>query len=411
MLNRVNWKYDWKGLSNFNTKFEQKISYFEGAFPELLAYKPPSSSLIQKDSNGFPIYNYKGNNYIYETEKLTLPNRRKYRSMSDFVNDMLNIVDLRIIQNWKDGQYDQFFLDKYCHSSPYSINKSGDQDNENSSCFADDSDDLDDIIDDILDNDECSENWFDGDDKWKQIGINDSVDPLKELSNSILPYNINTQQEDRKTCFVAFYSPFHFSGIQAGIYYSSYGIVKKSQFIFDLSIKQGWKYSKEECYIIAKIMTFYHEFFHHKIEAMATRIEVSLRRRFYIDGFSKHYSNNSSSGDKCYEETLANLYSYIETLDSLSPYFQKSKLHKIMFKWMKSQPRSYKNALRFVRVNKDDNTKQIKKLSNKFSELICNRFNKWEGLPVVRKPHDNWNVFTYSHSPFTWKETNINYLF
>ena len=158
-------------------------------------------------------------------------------------------------------------------------------------------------------------------------------------------------------------------------------------------------------------MTFYHEFFHHKIEAMASRIEITLRKRFYIDGFSKYYNKNSIHGNKCYEETLANLYSYIETLSCLQPYYQKRDLHKIMVMWMKSQPKSYRNALKFIRIKKDDNSIKINILRNKYSELIFNYFNKWEGLQVNKKSFDIWNVFTYSHSPFTWKETNINYLF
>jgi hypothetical protein len=398
---RTSWPYHWNGNKLLDTKFKEHINDFENILPELLSYPTPKSSI--KYNNGFPIYEYKGDQYIYETQKMRLPKNRKYSSMSDFIDDMLNNIDRRIIENWKDGQYKEFYAGKFCHSSPHSIISNDGYSN-------DVDDDFDDIIEDILQKDECSDDLFD-EDNWKQRGINDSIESQKEELDSIMPYNIDTQKETRRTCFVAFYSPFHFSGNQAGIYYSSYGIVKKAQFILDLSNKEGWNYSKEECYIIAKIMTFHHEFYHHKIETIATRIEINLRKRIYVDGFSRYYTNNTNSGNKCYEETLANLYSYIETLECLRPYFKKSKLHKIMFHWMKSQPKSYRNAIRFISKNKDSNARELNLLRNKFSELITNRFYKWENLTVMKKHPAIWDVFTYSHSPFSWKETNINYLF
>ena len=115
---RTSWKYHWYGNDLLDNMFKEHIHNFEYHFPELISYSPPTK--IKSNKAGFPIYYYKGNEYIYETEKMKLP-KKKYRSMHNFLQDMLNDIDRKIIKNWEEGHYDKFFDEKFCHISPYSL--------------------------------------------------------------------------------------------------------------------------------------------------------------------------------------------------------------------------------------------------------------------------------------------------
>nr|MCU0825121.1 type II toxin-antitoxin system HicA family toxin [Leptospira sp.] len=51
----------------------------------------------------------------------------------------------------------------------------------------------------------------------------------------------------------------------------------------------------------------YHEMYHHKVESVATKWEILIRKKLYVDPFLKAYSKDKET---CLEETLANAYAY-----------------------------------------------------------------------------------------------------
>ncbi len=107
---------------------------------------------------------------------------------------------------------------------------------------------------------------------------------------------------------LAFYLPFHYYPTWWGIYITVDGLLHLTE-VF--STMGNHTFPRHHYGLAARFFLYAHEFYHYRIESLATRIEVTHRRPVYIDGFERHYRNTLNySPTECLEEALANGYAY-----------------------------------------------------------------------------------------------------
>ena len=208
---------------------------------------------------------------------------------------------------------------------------------------------------------------------------------------------------DRETT-IAYYRSFHQAGYAFGIYFKKDGLKTKTRILKRFCIQHGYGISIEQAYVIAKMMTQYHEIYHHKIEAIASRIEVISRMPIYLGGFSAWY-NRTRNQAMCYEETFANVYAYRKTKNALKAFLPLTALHNLMVHWFNQQPTPYRNALRLI--NKSGDLQRNRE--NQFFEIILNKF--FPADPRYGKMNANvWNLFTHGTHPYINTNSNVYYI-
>lgn len=206
---------------------------------------------------------------------------------------------------------------------------------------------------------------------------------------------------DSRDSTIAYYSSFHSFHRYSGIYMKKKGLAYKAI------------YMKKQCsghpafsmltntdyFILAKTSTYFHEFYHHKIEAFATRVECVTQQSIYIDGFSKWYNINKNRS-KCYEETLANYYAFNQTVKALQYFYPLDTIRVALIKWFSGQPKPYKNAIHYLFSSSAFN------LEKQFLELIVSQV----CLKHKKKNSVIWEPFTMALYPFINKRSDVIYL-
>ncbi len=208
---------------------------------------------------------------------------------------------------------------------------------------------------------------------------------------------------DRETT-IAYYRSFHQAGNAFGIYFKKDGLKAKTRILINFCIQRGYGISISQAYVIAKTMTQHHEMYHHKIEAIASRMEVVSRMPIYLGGFSVWY-NRTRNRAMCYEETFANVYTYSKTKNTLKTFLPPVALHNLMVHWFNQQPIPYRNALRLV--NKTEGIQRHHE--NQFFEIILHKF--FPRDPRYGKLNAKvWNLFTHGTHPYINTNSNVYYI-
>lgn len=110
---------------------------------------------------------------------------------------------------------------------------------------------------------------------------------------------------------LAFYLPFHYYPKWWGIYLTFEGVYFLTSKIAKSA--HGHEVPWDVARDFAKVFLFRHEFFHHKVETLATRMECVTRTSCYKTGIEDRYQATKFTSDWI-EESLANAYALKMTL-------------------------------------------------------------------------------------------------
>lgn len=203
---------------------------------------------------------------------------------------------------------------------------------------------------------------------------------------------------------LAFYLPFHFYYPDLwGIYITLEGVGRLMRYLrahsgFDWG-EMGWKLSQRKAEASARLFLYYHEAFHHNVESMATRLEITHRQPLYRRGFL-NLSRRTFLTSEATEEALANAYAF----KKVSQVFKKKGwstdvIQSGLRQYINDQPPGYNRGMEFV---KDD---AFVEKRNEFAEA-----NLRESLPLRKKEKTLWNLFTYAFYGICKINSHTNYL-
>lgn len=209
---------------------------------------------------------------------------------------------------------------------------------------------------------------------------------------------------DLRETTIAYYRSFHSAGAAFGIYYKRKGLKLKARCIYKFCMSRGYQLSMEQIFIIAKMITQFHEIYHHKIEAFASRLEVITRLPIYVHGFSSWYQRTRNTAN-CFEETFANYYAYCKTKIALQKFVPADALHNIMVYWFSQQPLPYRNALRLI--NQSD--EMVRNSENQFCEIILKQFFPNDAR-YGKQSSRVWSMFTHGKQPYITTKSPVYYL-
>lgn len=104
-----------------------------------------------------------------------------------------------------------------------------------------------------------------------------------------------------------FYLPFHyFYPRWWGIYLLAEGVVELGRLLYGIS---DGKLTEADSMVVSRVFLFGHEQYHHSVESMATRLEITHRLPIYKSGFEAFYQHTALT-DAWLEEALANAHGY-----------------------------------------------------------------------------------------------------
>ncbi|MDA7886613.1 hypothetical protein N9B10_06985 [Pirellulales bacterium] len=161
---------------------------------------------------------------------------------------------------------------------------------------------------------------------------------------------------------LAFYLPFHYFGASSfGIYITIEGVALLANTLHKYA--EGYLDSLSAVHA-ARMFLYYHESYHHKVECFATRLELSHRQPFYINGFEQYYRKGLGT-DHCLEEALANARALKQTLKQFG---RVTGLEHALSKMVTNSPPGYRRG---VAVGKKQRFDQIQNQLAEASLATC----------------------------------------
>ena len=260
----------------------------------------------------------------------------------------------------------------------------------------------------------------------EQIHIcNDDV--CDELDREILAYidetlsmiDLETEKNKKqwhREYLLGFYKPYHYDYDKYGIYLKANGQALRVNRIFEKAKEDTRRFgnpSIEGCYLISKTFTFFHEYYHHKIETFATRLEIVTRQDHYTTGFHCLYCKTFMT-DRCLEEAFAESYAYFETIKELAPILELLNITRRQLKCIlrdliiANSPPGYNKALKIIAA---ESPEVFKKYENYFLEALLRysyKVNNRE-YPVELNPVF-WKHFTHATHPFILTNNDVTYV-
>lgn len=252
-------------------------------------------------------------------------------------------------------------------------------------------------------------------------------DDCDELDQEILTYidetlsMIDLEAEKNKKQWhreylLGFYIPYNYDFEKSGIYLKANGQARRVNRIFQEASEDQRRFgnpSIEACYLISKTFTFFHEYYHHKIETFATRLEIVTRQNHYTTGFHCLYCKTFMT-DRCLEEAFAESFAYFETIKELAPLLDllnitrrqlKCILHDLI---IANSPAGYNKALKIIAA---ESPEIFKKYENYFLEALLRYSYKINnGSYPVELDAAFWKNFTHSTHPFILTNNNVTYV-
>jgi len=256
------------------------------------------------------------------------------------------------------------------------------------------------------------------DDTCNELDI-DMKSYLDEISNQIDKTYYEKREskwEDlERKYLLGFYKPFHFYKEKYGIFIKINGQRRYMRELRARLLTNPNLYGNVDirsCYLISKSFTFFHEFYHHKIESLATRFEITTRLPHYTKGFHCLYCNTYGTDD-CLEETFAQVYAYYETLDYLKPYLSLIGINETQLKFIlkkeviEKSPAGYNKAAKIISDSRED----AKSLENYFFEILLRysyKLNHGENISQLDESY--WDHFTHGTHPYIQKSNLVTYV-
>ena len=196
----------------------------------------------------------------------------------------------------------------------------------------------------------------------------------------------------------AFYLPFHYFGPELwGIYVKRSGVENYSQALCEYARRDGRQFDELLSKRIAMEFLYFHEFWHHKVECFALRIEVTHRRALLRTAFEDFYRSSHPEGSP--EEALANAYAFRKVIDRIKlPRHEKNVVEKALQNLMADMPPGYRDAHRYLTSEKWTEG------TNSFAE-IHNRF----VIPIEKDP-GIWNSFQHEFNGFLKAGSKFRYI-
>ncbi len=239
---------------------------------------------------------------------------------------------------------------------------------------------------------------------------------IDDVINKINLFSQDYEYKWSKDYLLGFYRPFHFFE-DWGIFIKATGQARQT-----LSLKKSTdtdknKYgdpSVDSCYLISKTFTFFHEFYHHKIESLAYKFEITTRQPYYTKGFHCLYCNTFNT-DRCLEEAFAHTFAYFETYQNLYPYLSRmgvtSKQLKYIMKELiiRNSPPGYNLAEKIIAAN---NETEAKYFEYYFFEAVLRYSHKLNtGFDLTPIPDENhWKIYKHATHPILFTENEVTYI-
>ena len=176
----------------------------------------------------------------------------------------------------------------------------------------------------------------------------DLRETFSEHSTTYTPWDLKDAHPP--TDALGFYLPFHYGYPKWwGIYLIYEGCVGLGVLIKD-SDRSG-KISTEQAFNAASNFIYHHEYYHHRIESFATRLEMTHRKPIFIDGIKRNKEKYKNSIDHI-EETLANTYAYLKIKDEYKRKKGKNEILLGLRSFMERQPIEYRESLNYLSTKK-----------------------------------------------------------
>ncbi len=193
---------------------------------------------------------------------------------------------------------------------------------------------------------------------------------------------------------LAFYLSFHFYNDSLwGIYILAKGLTRLSQKIYR---RGGGAISPHEAVEAAKFFLYTHEFFHHKVECLALRMEISHEQPLYthpVYGFWPAYKSTFGT-DACLEEALANG----SALTKLKAGSKNPALNDAFHQWVKTSLPGYRKGIEFNNAPKFDAGRC--QLAQEYYEFCFGK----------RRNPDIWYPALHLYDPIINKSSRVNYI-
>lgn len=216
---------------------------------------------------------------------------------------------------------------------------------------------------------------------------------------------------------LGFYRPFHFYS-EWGIFLKATGLARRTrQLKIQINQNQNSKYGSpnmDACYLISKTFTFFHEFYHHKIESLAVRFELTTRLPYYTTGFHCLYCNTFLT-DRCLEEAFAHTYAYFETCNYLYPYTAQMRITRKQLRYIlkeliiRNSPLGYRLAEKIIASN---NRQEAKNFEYYFFEAVL-RYSHKLNTGIDLSPltdEEYWRNFKHATHPILSFENDVTYV-
>jgi hypothetical protein len=142
---------------------------------------------------------------------------------------------------------------------------------------------------------------------------------------------------------LAFYIPYHHGYPHWwGIYVLVEGWISLARWI---RRESNGRISWRDALKAAQAYLYGHEFYHHRVESFATRLEVTHRVPLYRDGFQRFFVSQIADSD---EEALANGYA-ISVAGKVFPAGQTRDLvREVVERYVQLQPPGYRRGVRYA---------------------------------------------------------------
>jgi hypothetical protein len=241
--------------------------------------------------------------------------------------------------------------------------------------------------------------------------IEKKIIDLKQSADQI---NQANESKWERYNFVAFYKPMHFYSNSWGIYLDCDELADYANYVLNgvnnNPQRFGQRITLDDAINIVSVFTFFHEMYHHKIEAFSLKLELLYRLPFYSTAFHCLYCKTYGT-DMCLEEGFANASSYYQTIDHFGQFynqFDKNLLRKILrYLMIQNSPPGYNLAYSFVAGNKSD----FILLENMFFEILLQdgiKSNTGSFLDDINA--NSWNLATHITHPYINKENEVTYI-
>lgn len=254
---------------------------------------------------------------------------------------------------------------------------------------------------------ECGDSLFQLYDNSRN-GLREFINSLKRKTNSA-----RLELDD----FIAFYRPFHFYPDSWGIYLNIEKLAMQAKRIEDFNLFPSsptkWipELSSMDCCLLSFFKTYFHEVYHHKIEMMATKFEIILRKKIYVDGFNKFYCNTFGT-DFCLEEAFANVYGLNKSLTFLDKKdFVTHKYSKLNYlirnSLLKDSPRGYRVSYELTELEQAEQYD----FENQFIEILFDyAFQSIYNERPYEMNSELWKLFTYKLDPIFNIDNEVTFI-